>query len=218
MPDTVETDPPPRLEDPAVLIPHPAPAVPRRALFGGLVLSTLAVAGCGADREPAAPAAPAQDLLSAHGLAGRTSREIIDLLEALPLEERPTDLLASVMPDRVDLSDAAGREASIPLPEGEAYVSVAPFVDATHECFFHSLTTCLGELQQQSLEVHLTTTDGEVLLDQSLTTAPNGFLGLWLPRDQQFTLTLTHDGASASTPLATDSEAPTCLTTMQLGA
>ncbi|MDN5820762.1 MAG: CueP family metal-binding protein, partial [Brachybacterium sp.] len=157
------------------------------------------------------------NLLSAHGLEGRESRTIIDLLEALPLAERPTDLFASVLPDRVDLSDAAGREASLPLPEGEAYVSVAPFVQTTHECFFHSLTTCVGELQEQSLEVHLSTPDGEVLLDEPLTTAPNGFLGLWLPRDEQFTLTLTRDGASASTPLATGSEAPTCLTTMQLG-
>ncbi|ASK65778.1 hypothetical protein CFK39_07940 [Brachybacterium avium] len=200
-----------------MLIPRPTPAIPRRALLGGLALSPLALAGCGPDRKPAAPAAPAQELLSAHGFAGRESREIIDLLEALPLAERPTDLLASVLPDRVDLSDDAGREASLPLPDGEAYVSVAPFVDATHECFFHSLTTCLGELQEQSLEVHLTTSAGEVLLDETLTTAPNGFLGLWLPRDQQFTLTLTHDGASASTSLATGSEAPTCLTTMQLG-
>ncbi|WP_394213837.1 CueP family metal-binding protein [Brachybacterium vulturis] len=196
----------------------PRPTVPRRALLGGLVLSPLALSGCGADREPAAPAAPAQDLLSAHGLAGHESREIIDLLEALPLAERPTDLLASVLPDRVELSDAAGREVSLPLPEGEAYVSVAPFVEATHECFFHSLTTCRGELQEQSLAVHLTTSAGEVLLDETLTTAPNGFLGLWLPRDRRFTLSLTHDGASASTPLATDPEAPTCLTTMQLGA
>lgn len=189
------------------------PVVSRRALLGGLALSSLALAGCtGADQAEQ----PAGDLLGAHGLAGREAREIIDELEALPLGERPTDLLASVLPERLLLSDTSGREASLPLPAGKAYVSVAPFVQSTHECFHHSLTTCLGELQEQDVAVLVTSAGQEALLDEMRTTAPNGFLGLWLPRDQGLTLTLTRDGASASMPLTTDAESPTCLTTMQL--
>lgn len=196
------------------------PAPTRRTLLSGLALSAFALAGCTTAEDAAQPSSvptPAA-LLTAHELEGRSAQEIIDQLEALPLAERPTDLLAAVLPDQLSLSDAAGREASLPLPAGQSYVSVAPFVESTHECFHHSLTTCLGELQDQDLQVLLTTIDGDVLRDEVRTTAPNGFLGLWLPRDQQLTLTLTHDGASAATPLATDEESPTCITTMQLGA
>ena len=123
-----------------------------------------------------------------------------------------------MLPESLSLSDAAGTEVSLPLPDGEFYVSIAPFVEATHECVMHSLTTCLGELQEQELEVSVTTADGEVLLDEVRATAPNGFLGLWLPRDQELTVTLAREGASASGPLLTDAEAPTCVTTMQLDA
>lgn len=193
--------------------------LPRRtALRGGLALTSLVLAGCstGTDAEPS-PSAGAE-LLRAHGLDGLEAREIIDRLEALSLDQRPTDLLAAVMPDRLDLTDTAERQVSLPLPEGQSYVSVAPFVQATHDCFYHSLTTCLGELQEQDLEVRVHRADGEVLVDEVRTTAPNGFLGLWLPRDQELTLTIDLDGATATAPLATDADAPTCVTTMQLGA
>lgn len=29
----------------------------------------------------------------------------------------------------------------------EFYVSVTPYLEQTHDCFFHSRTTCLGELR-----------------------------------------------------------------------
>ena len=194
-------------------LPRSTPALARRSLLGGLALSALGLAGCTSSPEPDQPAG---GLLDTHGLSGLDAREIIDELEALPLAERPTDLLAAVLPDQLSLSDHDGRETSLPLPDGESYLSVAPFVEATHECFHHSLTTCLGELQGQDVEVLVTAADGKVLVDEVRTTAPNGFLGLWLPRDQELTLALTRDGASASLALRTDAESPTCLTTMQL--
>ncbi|MGO1283698.1 MAG: CueP family metal-binding protein [Brachybacterium sp.] len=192
------------------------PALGRRTLLGTLALAipaAPALAGCSA--EPAVTDA-GQDLLRGHDLEGLSAREVIDHLEALPLPERPQDLLASVLPESLSLSDATGTEISLPLPEGESYISIAPFVEATHECFFHSLTTCLGELQETEIEVTATAADGTTLLDEVRATAPNGFLGLWLPRDEELTVTLAHEGASASGPLLTDAEAPTCVTTMQL--
>src|SRR5699024_525342 len=190
----------------------------RRTLLGALAFAVPAAPVlAGGSSGPAATDA-SQALLRDHGLEGLSAREIIDRLEALPLPERPQDLLASVLPESLSLSDAAGTEISLPLPDGEFYVSIAPFVEATHECVMHSLTTCLGELQEQELEVSVTAADGEVLLDEVRATAPNGFLGLWLPRDQELTVTLAREGASASGPLLTDAEAPTCVTTMQLDA
>ena len=187
-------------------------ALPRRTLLAALAATPLVLAGCSAG-----PSA-AEEMLAAHGLPAGTAREVIDALEALPLDERPSELLASVGTDVLTLSDAAGREATLELPAEELYVSVAPFVSGTHECFLHSLTTCLGELAEEELAVRGEDASGAVLIDEERTTAPNGFLGLWLPRDEELTFTLTGDPGEATTTLRTDAEAPTCLTTMQLGA
>lgn len=106
------------------------------------------------------------------------------------------------------------------MPEDRFYLSVAPYIEQTHECYFHSLTTCTGELQ--NADVHVTVTDatsGEVVLDEDLTTEANGFVGIWLPRGIEANLTVTYEDASATTAISTvtDSDA-TCLTTMQLPA
>lgn len=186
-------------------------ALPRRALLAALAATPLVLACCSAS-----PSA-AEELLAAHGQPG-SAREVIDALEALPLAQRPPELLASVGTDVLTLSDASGREASLELPAEELYVSVAPFVTGTHECFFHSLTTCRGELAEEELDVRVEDASGTALIDETRTTAPNGFLGLWLPRDEELTLRLAGAAGEATTTLRTDAEAPTCLTTMQLGA
>ncbi|MFS4491238.1 CueP family metal-binding protein, partial [Dietzia kunjamensis] len=47
-------------------------------------------------------------------------------------------------------------------------------------------------------------------------TYDNGFLGLWLPRGITATLTIDHDGRTATAPISTGDDDLTCLTTMQL--
>ncbi|RIK15345.1 MAG: hypothetical protein DCC50_08445, partial [Acidobacteria bacterium] len=93
--------------------------------------------------------------MTAHGLQGLAAREVIDRLEATPVSARPAELIASVQPAAVLLSDAEGREARLPLPQDEFYLSVAPYLDQTHECHFHSLTTCRGELGNEELTVRV---------------------------------------------------------------
>ncbi|MDP9822944.1 hypothetical protein J2S59_002753 [Nocardioides massiliensis] len=70
------------------------------------------------------------------------------------------------------------------MPEDRFYLAVAPYVDQTHECFYHSLTTCLGELDSADVRVKIVDeANDEVLVDEVRTTFDNGFLGFWLPRD-----------------------------------
>ena len=124
-------------------------------------------------------------------------------------------LTASVRPEELIVSDGT-EELAVALPEDEFYLSVAPYVDSSHECFFHSLTTCQGELAEADIEVTFTTADGEVLLEETTTTFANGFAGFWLPRDVEGVLEVTHDGRTGQVPVATGEEDPTCLTTLQL--
>lgn len=187
--------------------------------LGALILAgALMLTGCVAAPESSTP--PASDtaggLLAQHDLNGLDARQIIDRLDVVPVTERPTGLFASIRPDSLLVSDGAEREVLLPMPDNEFYVSLAPYVTQTHDCFFHSLTTCLGELQNQDVHVTITTDDGAVLVDGAYRTFSNGFLGLWLPRDMSATITLQYEGKSVTAPLSTSEDDPTCVTTLQL--
>lgn len=188
----------------------------RRAAVAGLMGAGMLLTACAADG-PTDPSGDDPGVLESHGLDGLTGRELVEELDAAPVEERPTDLIASVEPDAVVVTDEQGQEESVPLPEDEFYVSVAPYIDQTHDCFYHSLTTCLGELQNQDVEVTVTEEGtGEVLVDETLETYDNGFFGLWLPRGIDAEMTIEHEGLSSTTSLSTGEDDPTCLTTSQL--
>lgn len=161
--------------------------------------------------------AVAQELLAVHDLAELDVREVIARLEATALVDRPDDLLASVQPDTLVLRDARGREGRLPLPDDAVYVSIAPFRDQTHECHFHSLTTCVGELADTEIRVTLTTDDGSIVVDETRQTQDNGFVGVWVPRGLEATLTVESQGLIGSVPLSTTSpDDRTCITDLQL--
>lgn len=194
------------------------PRIARRTLLGGLGLAPLALAGCSTPGGTGPSASAAEDVLRARGLDGLEGREIVDRLERLPLAERPADLMAMVHPAELVLTGSDKREVTRPLPEDRFYLSVAPFMETTHECHFHSLTTCLGELRDRDVTIRLTEQgSAEPLKDETVTTQPNGFLGLWLPRGPEYRLICQVDGARGEAIIATaDEQDPTCLTTVQL--
>ena len=187
----------------------------RRGLSLLLAITALVLAGCGA--EPKAQPEGDGGLLAAHGLEGLDAREVIERLDTMAVEGRPKDLMASVRPDELVLSDPSGREERLAMPRDEVYVSVAPYRDQTHECHFHSLTTCLGELRDEAVSVRLTDADGKVLVDEARRTYDNGFVGLWVPRGLRASLTIEHGDRRSTVPISTRSaDDATCVTTMQL--
>ena len=195
-----------------------AAALASAALASAALLAVaLAVTGCttAPDVAPDEVSPDVVAVMESHGLAGLDAREIIERLDTTPVSERPDDLIASVRPAEIVITAASGVETSVPMPEDAFYVSIAPFVEHTHDCFFHSLTTCRGELADAELQV--TVTDGDaVLFDERVRTYDNGFVGLWLPRDIEGEITVTGEGGSVTAPLSTGADAPTCVTTLQL--
>jgi hypothetical protein len=165
----------------------------------------------------AVASADATVLLAEYGLAGKDTVQVIDHLDWLTLEQRPAaDLKASVRPHELALSHG-GRQASLAVPGDRFYLSVAPYVNKTHDCFHHSLTTCKGELAAEDVGVRIVDeTHDEVLLDEVRTTFANGFVGFWLPRDINGTLQITYGSKSGRTKITTAKESPTCLTTLRL--
>lgn len=203
------------------------PATPRRRKLIIVACATLAAAlvltGCATSSspEPASPTAGGQsvdsDFLAAHDLAGLDVAQVIERLYTMPVADRPAGLIASVQPDALVLTDDQERETQLPMPEDEVYISVAPYRNQTHDCYFHSLTTCLGELANAEVQVTLTGDDGEVLVDEVRQTYDNGFIGLWVPRGIDATLTIEHEGQTGTETISTMNEDdPTCITTLQM--
>lgn len=186
----------------------------RRKMIVSAVLAALVLAGCATTPEPA----PGSESTSAvEQWAALEATELIDQLETLPLDERPQDVLASIRQNEVVVSAADGsREVSVPIQDGH-YLSIAPYVDRTHDCFFHSLTTCTGELGNEELTVRIVDDrTGEVYVDETARANDNGFIGFWLPRDVAATVAVTGVGGTAETSVQTGAEDLTCLTSLQL--
>lgn len=189
----------------------------RRFSTAAATLAAMIFLAACSSEDPSTTSGGSDTGLSASELEDASGRELVEELESLPLEERPTDFVASVETEEVVMIEEDGNESSVPLPEDEFYLSVAPYVDQTHDCFFHSLTTCVGEMRNEELEVTVVDEDtGEALFDETVQTHDNGFFGLWLPRDLDAELTIEHDGLTSTAPISTGEGDPTCLTTSQL--
>ncbi|WNB86556.1 CueP family metal-binding protein [Cellulomonas sp. ATA003] len=197
-----------------------------RRPIAAATLGLLILAGCSTTGPGAAPAdaldpagvstGTTGDLLAAYELTGMDAPAIIDHLDRLPLDRRPTDLMASVRPDAL-LLGAGDDEVVLDIPDDRFYVSVAPYADGTHDCFFHSLTTCRGEMPDEEIDVRIVDdATGEVLVDETTTTFDNGFAGFWLPRDVEGSIEVTVDGRTGTAAFSTTADGATCITTLRV--
>ena len=66
------------------------------------------------------------------------------------------------------------------------------------------------------MDVKITDEDGEVYVDEPLTTLANGFYDFWLPRDKNYTIDISFEGKSVSYDFSTFEGDPTCLTELPL--
>ncbi|GAA2826331.1 hypothetical protein FB468_1516 [Leucobacter komagatae] len=190
-----------------------------RLAFASLLAAALFLTGCASAQETAEEAPPAAlEQIAALGIGTADAKAIIEGLDTLPVDKRPSpdNLIASVQPGELVLQPG---NVTMPIDEDRFYLSIAPYVNQTHPCDFHSLTTCLGELQNTPVE--LTVTDvasGETVISEITATADNGFVGVWLPRDGEFNVRIVGENGAAEQRVTTGAEDPTCLTTMQLRA
>lgn len=155
-----------------------------------------------------------ETLLSGYDVDAQDARAVVEALDSTH-DDREQGLIGSVGYHDIVLASADGL-ATLPTPEDEFYLAVAPFETTTHQCFEHNLAGCQGELVETAVQVTVTGADGEVLVDEEKTTYANGFFGLWLPKDIEGTILVEVDGKTATTDFATGPDDPTCLTTMRL--
>ena len=102
------------------------------------------------------------------------------------------------------------------LPKDEFFVSIAPYINQTHPCSNHSLTGCQAELVKEEFEVYIEDEDGNVVVNETMTSQENGFIDFWLPRDKAYQVKIEQGGKIAQSEISTFAGDNTCITTMQL--
>jgi hypothetical protein len=153
-------------------------------------------------------------LLEAYDLDGKSTKQLVEYLED-KLDE-PYGLNASINSDSLIIKDNR-EQVTIDLDEDLFYLSMAPYFNQTHPCGIHSLITCRGELKNETFKVKITNSaTDEVIMNKSMTSYHNGFIGVWLPKDQTFTIEIEKDGSYATATVETSSGSNTCLTTLKL--
>lgn len=155
-----------------------------------------------------------RQMLASHGIQASTAEDAVTALDRVS-KPRPLALTGSVGYDQVAFADDSD-QVTVPLTGGQFYLSMAPYRTQTHECYYHNLGGCQGELTDTPIQVTVTTDAGTTLLDEDATTGANGFTGFWIPRDQTGTVTITAADTTASTPFDSGPDGPTCLTTLHL--
>ena len=146
--------------------------------------------------------------------------EGLDALAAVELANswKGSDVTTFATPEAVHFRFPDGAEVVVPMPEDQMFVSVAPYLRQTHPCATHYMSGCQGELVGAPVHVQAIAADGTVLIDDVMPTMANGFIDLWLPRDQAIDLLMTLDGYSVVGRLTTFADSRTCITDLQLTA
>jgi len=149
-------------------------------------------------------------LLQKYGLTGLDTMAVVNKLDSSVTE--PKELLSSITGEALILKDGK-TTVQLPLPDDKFYLSFAPYENTVHPCGTHSLASCRGELM--NVPVHATILDdkGVLILDETVQTMANGFVGVWLPRNINANLQVAYNGKTASAPISTFANSDTCLTT-----
>lgn len=185
-------------------MPKPAPRIRIRLAACSLAAALLVAFASTALAEAPTP--------SPDALAGIDASAAIELANAW----KGSDVTSYATGQAVHFAFPNGDEVRVPMPVDRMFVSVAPYVNQTHPCTTHYMSGCQGELVDAPIQVRATLPDGTVVLDEQVRTGANGFLDLWLPRDQALVLSVSIDGYGAEGFLTTFPDSATCITTMQL--
>lgn len=144
---------------------------------------------------------------------GETPLEIIETINEEYGQDR--DYSVSIFDDKI-VATSTEETVEIDLSNELFYVAIAPYYETTHTCLIHSATGCGGELREETFHVSIIANDGSVVVDKEVTSMKNGFFELWLPRDMEGTVTISHNDSTSIIEISTFSGDNTCITTTKL--
>jgi hypothetical protein len=150
------------------------------------------------------------EMLKKYGLADLSVKDMVNKLDSITNEK--DGLNASIIGTTLILYDN-DKQYDFKLPTDEFYLSFAPYINEVHPCQTHNLVSCRGELFNKEFNVSIVKKDGTVITDQKVKSMNSGFIGIWLPRDIEATLTISYNGLSVTKTITTYAKSDTCLTT-----
>lgn len=151
-----------------------------------------------------------KSILETYALEDMSVESMVLALETKTVDT--TGLVASINSKFLVL-ETENDKVTIALPEDQFYLSFAPYITNSHACTTHFLTSCQNELRNEPFKVMVELEDGTVIIDETLTSASNGFVGIWLPKDISAVLHIEYDDLHVSAPITTFDSSQTCLTT-----
>lgn len=181
----------------------------QRRVFPVLLAIALASAAGFAQGADAAPPSPRM-------LESLSPEAAMDLANAWGMKADENKLNIWTNSRAIHFEFPDGTKTVIPLPADRMVVSFAPYIMKTHPCREHFPSSCRGELADTPVHVRAVAADGNVILDQAMTTLPNGFVDLWLPRDQQIDVTFEARGLKVTQRVGTADADKTCITEPKL--
>lgn len=152
---------------------------------------------------------------AATGQLSSSGEDVKSVMEAFSSKKR-TAKSVSAKSSELLVVENDGTQRTYPMPKNEFYLSIAPYVGQTHTCYNHNLATCKGELADKSFHVKISDSSGKVIIDKDVTTFQNGFLDLWVPRDEKLKVKVDYEGKSSEEQITTYENDRTCITTMRL--
>lgn len=126
------------------------------------------------------------------------------------------DESASITSHELIVTKGDGSEVFYKLSSDDFFLSIAPYVNETHPCAIHNLTGCQGEMANEAFAVLIEDEEGNIIADEMMESQSNGFIDLWVPRNQKFNITIAHNGRTAKSEISSFEGDDTCITTMQL--
>jgi len=154
------------------------------------------------------------------GTSYETALESADAAQSIAIANRmkgsEKKIKSFVNSQEVVFQFPGGEVRKVRLPEDRMMVAVAPYKNKTHDCATHYFSSCQAELVQQTFLVRAVDQEGNVLVDQPMTTLQNGFFELWLPRNRTIMLSVREGDLKAEGQIDTFSNSLTCVTTLHL--
>ena len=121
----------------------------------------------------------------------------------------------SIIPNELIVSSSDKKQEIYDISKEDFFMTIAPYINETHTHFFHNFTGCQGEMTNQEFDIYIEDNNGNVILDETITSQSNGFIDLWLPRDNIYRVTIKQDEKLVESKLSTFESDTTCITDMQ---
>jgi hypothetical protein len=147
-------------------------------------------------------------LLEKFDLSNISIIEMVDKLEGVE-----KGLLNTTINTEYVVINDGDTTAKVKIPEDKFFLAFAPYINETEPCSEYNLTTCQGELANQTFLVEIISPNGDPIVKQEMTSLDNGFVSIWLDKNIEANLIVTYNNLRATAFITTFDDSNTCITT-----